>query len=197
VSTGIAVVLLLVGGAIAIVAWQLGRTTERQALREGAASPLAPTAAAVSDEVPAAPAEAPQPPPPAESEALYEIPVASTEERAPAPPEPPPAAAWPPAEDRPADTPSRCLMLQAHPSNVSAFGSSGEVVQLVVRAQNGCGTNFGSASFRAVAIGPDGSEVASAVGRFPEGVRAGGSAETLIALRTKPALSLTYRAEVQ
>lgn len=191
-STGKAVVLLLVGGAIAIVAWQLGRTTERQALRE-AASPPAPTASVVD----AASPIASEPPAPAEAEAIYEVPVPVSGEIPPAVPEPPPAAPWPPAEDRPADTPARCLMLQAHPSNVSAFGPSGEVVQLVVRAQNGCGTNFGSASFRAVAIGPDGAEVASAVGRFPGGVRAGGSAETLIALRTKPAMSLTYRAEIQ
>lgn len=189
-STGKAVVLLLVGGAIALVAWQLGRKAERQALRE---APAPAPAAAVPDGIAADPA----PPPAAEAEAIYEVPVAAPEERPTAPPDPQPAATWPPAEDRPADTPARCLMLQAHPSNVSAFGSSGEVVQLVVRAQNGCGTNFGSASFRAVAIGPDGREVASASGRFPGGVPAGGSTETLIALRTRPALSLTYRAEVQ
>ena len=192
-STGKAVVLLLVGAAIAIVAWQLGRTTGREARLEPAAPAPAPTAALAS-ELPPVAAE-PQPPP-AEAEAIYEVPVAASE-RPPEPPDPRPAAPWPPAEERPADTPARCLMLQAHPSNVSAFGPSGEVVQLVVRAQNGCGTNFGSASFRAVAIGPDGSEVASATGRFPGGVRAGGSAETLIALRTKPALNLTYRAEAQ
>lgn len=191
-STGKAVVLLLVGGAIALVAWQLGRKAERQALRE---APAPAPAAAVPDGIAADPA--PPPPRAAEAEAIYEVPVAAAEERPTAPPDPPPPSAWPPAEDRPADTPARCLMLQAHPSNVSAFGSSGEVVQLVVRAQNGCGTNFGSASFRAVAIGPDGREVASASGRFPGGVPAGGSTETLIALRTRPALSLTYRAEVQ
>jgi len=191
VSTGKAVVLLLVGGAIALVAWQLGRKAERQTLRE---APAAAPAAAVPDGIAADPA---LPPPAAEAEAIYEVPVAVPEERPTARPEPPPAAAWQAAEDRPADTPARCLMLQAHPSNVSAFGSSGEVVQLVVRAQNGCGTNFGSASFRAVAIGPDGREVASASGRFPGGVPAGGSTETLIALRTRPALGLTYRAEVQ
>jgi len=66
-----------------------------------------------------------------------------------------------------------------------------------VRAQNGCGTNFGYASFRAVAIGPDGQEVASSHGSFAGGIRAGGSAETLIAVRTKPGTNMTYRAEVQ
>ncbi len=88
-------------------------------------------------------------------------------------------------------------MLQANPSTVSAYGTSGEIVQLVVRGQNGCSTNFGSVSFRAIAIGLDGREIASAVGRFPEGIRAGGSAETLIAIATKPVLGATYRAQAE
>lgn len=183
---------------IAVVAWQAGRATERRAARAGESIP--PPATAPVTEAPllrAAPAATEPPPAAAESEATFELPVLDVDERPTAAPDPPPAAAWVPPEDRPADTPARCLMLQAYPSNVAAFGSSGEVVQLVVRAQNGCGTNFGYASFRAVAIGPDGREVASAVGGFAGGIRAGGSAETLIAVRTKPGTNMAYRAEVR
>ena len=192
-STGKAVILLLVGAAIAAAAWQLGRKTEREALRDG--SPAA--APAETPDAPAAPppVEADEPAS-SEVEAVYEVPVGA-EEPVPAPPDPSPAPVWPPPEERRADTAERCIQLTAHPSNVSAFGSSGEVVQLVVRAQNGCGTNFDSAYFRAFAIAPDGREVAAASGRFPGGVRAGASAETLIALRTKPAMGLTYRAEIE
>ena len=66
-----------------------------------------------------------------------------------------------------------------------------------MRGQNGCATNFGYVSFRAIAIGPNGLELASAVGRFPEGIRAGGSAETLVVVPTKPDMGVTYRAEPQ
>lgn len=197
VSTGKAVALLLVFGAIAAVAWQAGRATERKAQSESGAPPRPATSPAVPVVPPPAGHEPVGAPPAAEAGAIYEVPVLDVEERPAAAPDPPPAASWVPAEDRPADTPARCLMLQAYPSNVAAFGLSGEVVQLVVRAQNGCGTDFGYASFRAVAIGPDGREVASAVGGFAGGIRAGGSAETLIAVRTKPGTSMTYRAEVR
>nr|MDQ5872855.1 hypothetical protein [Acidobacteriota bacterium] len=178
-------------------AWQFGRATERKALRESGAvsSPVTPPATPV--EFPTAPPQPPEPPFGAEAEAIYELPVPDAAGQPARPPDPPPAADWAPPEDRPSDTPTRCLMLQAYPSNVSAYGSFGEVVQLVVRAQNGCSTNFGYASFRAIAIGPDGQEVASAVGSFSGGIRAGGSAETLIAVRAKPGTSMTYRAEVR
>lgn len=191
-------VLLLVGAAIAAVAWQVGRQTEREAMRESAAAarPAEGESTPPAAAVPAASAPVAEPAP-AEAEAIYEVPVAGVEEPAAVPAAPTAAPDWPPPAERRVDTPARCIQLTAQPSNVSAFGSSGEVVQLVVRAQNGCGTNFDSAWFRAVAIAPDGRELASASGRFPGGVRAGSSAETLIALRTKPALGLTYRAEVQ
>jgi hypothetical protein len=200
VSTGKAVILLLVGAAIAAGAWHLGRTTEREAMQgsDVAARPAeaaaAPAEAAILDAQPNPEAVRHAPP---EAETVYEVPVAAAEEPASAQLDPSPALDWPPPQERPADTPARCVQLTASPSNVSAFGSSGEVVQLVVRAQNGCGTNFDSAYFRAYALAPDGRELASAAGRFPGGVLAGGSAETLIALRTKPALGLTYRAEIQ
>jgi hypothetical protein len=69
------------------------------------------------------------------------------------------------------------------------------VVQLVVRAQNGCGTDFGGASFRVTAIGSNGREVASAFGRFSDAIPPGGSAETLVVIPTKPSMALSYRAE--
>jgi hypothetical protein len=125
-----------------------------------------------------------------ESSATYEVPIAP-----PAAEEQRPVEAAP-VENRPADSPKRCLMLQVSPSSASAYGIRGEVVQLVVRARNGCSTNFGSATFRVTAIGPDGREVGSAVGSFSAGIPLGGSAETLIAIPTKPSLALTYRAEV-
>lgn len=198
VSTGKAVVLLLVFGAIAAVAWQAGRATERKALRDGAAASPPAASPAVSIEAPTAVPEPAEPPPAAEeAEATYELPARDAYGRPINSVDPPATAVWAPPESRAADTPARCLMLQAYPSNVSAYGSFGEVVQLVVRAQNGCSTNFGYASFRAIAIGPDGQEVASAVGSFSGGIRAGGSAETLIAVRAKPGTSMTYRAEVR
>ena len=132
-----------------------------------------------------------------ESEATFEVPILEVDERPTAAPDPPTAAHGVLPEDRPPDTTARCLMLQAYPSTVAAYGRSGEVVQLVVRAQNGCGTNLRYASFRAIAIGPNGLELASAVGRFPDGIGAGGSAETLIAIPTKPVMGVTYRAEPQ
>jgi hypothetical protein len=159
-----------------------GRPSERVAPETPAASAGPP---ATEELAPAPTAVAMQ-----ESSATYEVPIVAhpTEAR--------PVYPAPVAEERPADTPERCLMLQVSPSSSSAYGLRGEVVQLVVRAQNGCGANFGSASFRVTAIGADGSPVGSASGRFSETIRPGGSAETLIAIPTKPSLGLTYRAEV-
>ena len=185
VSTGKAVVLLILFAGIAAVAWQAGRKAERQAARGGESASL-PVTAPITEE-PAAPT----PLPATEAEATFEVPIpAVADER-------PTAVPFAPPEERPSDTAARCVMLQAHPSTVAAYGRSGEVVQLVVRGQNGCATNFGYVSFRAIAIGPNGLELASAVGRFPEGIRAGGSAETLIVVPTKPDMGVTYRAEPQ
>jgi hypothetical protein len=197
---GRAALLVLAGAAIAIAAWQAGRTTERRAVRgvEGARPAVSPSAPDVDSRI--------APPPPAdelgpadpetteqraageEREATFVLPVREVEER-------PTAVPYRAPEARPADTPARCLALQAHPSSVSAYGRGGEVVQLVVRAQNGCGTNFGGASFRVTAIGSNGREVASAFGRFAAAIPPGGSAETLVVIPTKPSMTLTYRAE--
>jgi hypothetical protein len=124
-----------------------------------------------------------------ESSATFEVPVAPpTEVRRPY--EPAPVVA-----DRPADSPQRCLSVRASPNFASAYGRAGEVVQLVVRIQNACGTNFDGASFRVTAIGADGS-VGSASGRFSSPIPAGGSAETLVAIPARASAVLTYRAEV-
>jgi len=209
VSTGKALAVLLIAGAIALAAWQAGRTTERNAATR-AGRTRSPASAAIpdtvresgippthADDVPATASTASeQSPAGQESEATFVLRILEVTERpTPAPP-PPPAVPFPPREDRPADTPARCILLQAYPSSASAYGVGGEVVQLVVRAQNGCLANFGGASFRVAAVGPDGREVASGSGRFSGAIPAGGSAETLIAIPTKPSLRLTYRAEV-
>ena len=188
VSTGTLVVAAIAVVAV-VAAWQVGRRSERRAAearRAAAAAAIegpgpAPTVAADS-------AGIEEPPALRESWATYEMPLA---------PETPTPVSMPAQEERPADTPQRCLTLHASPSMASAYGRSGAVVQLVVRAQNGCSTGFGYASFRVVAIGADGREAGSAVGRFPGGVLAAGSAETLIAIPTTPSTSLTYRAEVR
>jgi hypothetical protein len=125
----------------------------------------------------------------AESSATYEVPIVARPTEAPVNPAPI-------AEDRPADTPMRCILLHVSPSSSSAYGLRGEVVQLVVRGQNGCSTHFGGASFRVTAIGSGGQPVGSASGSFSSGFPPGGSAETLVAIPTKPSLALTYRAEV-
>jgi hypothetical protein len=198
VSTVKAVVLLLLCAGIAVVAWQAGRATERKAARGGESAPPSVTAPVTEEQLLRAAPSAPAPlPAAAESAVTFEVPILEVDERPTAAPDPPTVAPYVPPEDRPPDTTARCLMLQAYPSTVAAYGRSGEVVQLVVRAQNGCGTNLRYASFRAIATGPNGLELASAVGRFPEGIRAGGSAETLIAIPTKPVMGVTYRAEPQ
>ncbi len=179
------------------MAWQAGRSTERRARGGESAPPSVTAAVAPEQSTDPAPSEPDPLPAPAESEATLEVPILDVDERPAAEPAPPRVAPYEPPEDRPRDTPGRCVMIQANPSTVSAYGRSGEIVQLVVRGQNGCGTNFGSVYFRAIAIGPDGREVASAVGRFPDGISAGGSAETLIAIATKPVLGMSYRAEPQ
>jgi hypothetical protein len=160
-----------------------GRPSEKAAPETAAGPAASPATEAL---VPAPTAVAMQ-----EASATFEVPIATPVAEV---TRAVPAAPF--VENRPADTPERCLMLQVSPSSSSAYGLRGEVVQLVVRVQNGCGTNFGSASFRVTAIGADGSPVASASGRFFAAIRPGGSAETLIAIPTKPSLGLTYRGEV-
>jgi hypothetical protein len=185
-SGGRTALVMLAGVAVAIASSACSRPTERTAsetpvertqpgplVAEGVS--LTPTAVAMQ-----------------ESSATFEVPIAVS----PAAGERAPVGAAPPVEIRPVDTPKRCLTLQVSPSSASAYGIRGEVVQLVVRARNGCSTNFGSATFRVTAIGPDGRDLGSAVGNFSVGIPPFGSSETLIAIPTRPSLNLTYRSEV-
>jgi hypothetical protein len=134
VSTGKAVVLLLLCAGIAVVAWQAGRATERRAASAGEGAPPSVTEEQLLRAAPSAPAPLPEA---GESEATFEVPILEVDERPTVAPDPPTVAHGVPPEDRPPDTTARCLMLQAYPSTVAAYGRSGEVVQLVVRAQNG------------------------------------------------------------
>lgn len=179
-------IVVLAGVAVAIASSGCPGRTERAAPETSAArtQPGPP----VTEGVALTPTAIPM----VESSATYEVPIAAP----PAAAEGRPVEAAPPVENRPADSPKRCLTLQVSPSSASAYGIRGEVVQLVVRARNGCSTNFGSATFRVTAIGPDGRELGSAGGSFSVGIAPFGSAETLIAIPTKPSLALTYRAEV-
>lgn len=184
----------LFGGRILVVLAALAVVVASSACRAPAdrAAPEAPVdrarPAPVTDEVAPTPTAILM----QESSATFEVPIAAS---APAP-EQRPSEAFPSVEDRPADSPKRCLTLSASPSSSAAYGIRGEVVQLVVHGRNGCSTNFNSASFRVTAIGPNGQDVGSAGGSFSGGIAPFGSAETLIAIPTKPSLSLTFRAEV-
>jgi hypothetical protein len=102
-------------------------------------------------------------------------------------------------EERPPDSPSRCLTLEASPSSVSAYGAGGAAVQLVVRARNGCVSSFSGPStyFRAVATSYEGFDLGSAVGRFSGEIRPFGTAETLIAIEVDPTRVRSWRVELR
>jgi hypothetical protein len=180
-------ILVVLAALAVVVASSACRAPADRAAPEAPADRGRP-APVVADEVAPTPTVIPM----QESSATFEVPIAAS---APAPAQRP-SEAFRSGEDRPADSPKRCLTLSASSSSSAAYGIRGEVVQLVVRARNGCSTNFNSASFRVTAIGPDGQDVGSAGGSFSGGIAPFGSAETLIAIPTKPSLSLTYRAEV-
>lgn len=192
--SGQTVVLALLLAGIAAVAWLAGRRAERAALlakaeiarTEAAAPPAGP-------EVTAPPAEPAAAVPAEEQSATLEVAVA--------PPvaEPTAEPAVLSAPSRPHDDPSRCLTLEASPNSVSAYGSSGPAVQLVVRARNACASGFtGSAvHFRAVAVSMEGSELSSATGRFSGEIRPYSTAETLIAIETDLTRIRTWRVELR
>lgn len=204
-STGKAIALLLIGGAIALAAYEIGRRSSQ------AAAPVSerPDASA-GDLAPAAPREAVRlEPSPVESGTTIEIPLGgelpgapATETEAPSPVEQ--AAAPAPApllsiEERPEDEPNRCLTLEATPNSVSAYGAAGPAIQLVVRARNGCATAFSGQStyFRVVAAGANGFPFASVNGRFSGPIPAYGTAETLVAITGDATRIATYRAELR
>lgn len=192
--SGQTVVLALLLAGIAAVAWLAGRRAERAALlakserarTEAPAPPAGP-------EVTAAPAE------PAAAVAAQE--QSATVEVAVAPPivEPTAEPAFLTAPSRPPDDPARCLTLEASPNSVTAYGSSGAAVQLVVRARNACTSGFSGPAvyFRAVAVSMEGFELSSATGRFSGEIRPYSTAETLIAIETDPTRVRTWRVELR
>ena len=100
---------------------------------------------------------------------------------------------------RPPDEPERCLTLEASPSSVSAYGVSGPAAQLIVRARNACSTGFPGPQvyFRAVAVSMEGSELASATGRFSGEIRPYATAETLVAIETDLTRVRSWRVELR
>jgi hypothetical protein len=168
---------LLVAAAIAAGACRMGERARP--------ADAVPPAQAVS--VPTAPT--PEPVVLEESSATVEVMIA------------PPTAepAFLSAPPRPADEPSRCLTLEASPSSVSAYGASGAAVQLTVRARNACASGFAGPAvyFRAVAVSMEGSELASATGRFSGEIRPYSTAETLIAIETDFTRVRTWKVELR
>lgn len=201
-STGKAIALLLIGGAIALAAYEFGR----RGVRESA------LVAAKSDErgeeaPPVAPPPAPRiEPSPIESGSTIEVPLGNelaavppSEAAAPAPTEPAAPPPMPAIEERPEDEPGQCLSLEATPNSVSAYSATGPMIQLVVRARNRCATAFSGPStyFRVVAAGANGFPFASATGRFAGPIPAFGTAETLVAITGDVTRVATYRAELR
>jgi hypothetical protein len=177
--------LVLAAGVFAIVAVAACRQAE---LDRRDAEKRMLTAVAASQAAEATPPPAAAADPPRESEATFEFPV---------PPErPTEVREYRPPEERREDAPATCIVATAAPTTASAFGRTGEVIQLIVRAHNACPTNFGNVTFRAVAIAPDGREVGWASGQFYGGVPPGSGAETLVVIPMRPSVALTYRAEI-
>lgn len=206
VSTGKAVVLLLIGGAIALAAYEFGRRSPRDA----AEAPAKPGEGAGERAPDVLPAAARVEPTPIELGSTIEVPLGEELPRASAPdaemsarPEPPAPPPVPPPmpvlEERRDDEPSRCLFLEATPNSVSAYGAAGPAIQLVVRARNGCATAFSGSStyFRVVAAGPNGFPLASVNGRFAGPIPAFGTAETLVAITGDVTRVAAYRAELR
>jgi len=200
VSTGKAIALLLIGGAIALAAYEFGRRSVREpALVAARAEERRPEAA------PAAPPPPRVEPAPIESGSTIEVPLDDapstplSEAAAPAPAEPPAPPPMPPIEERPEDEPGQCLSLEATPNSVSAYGAAGPAIQLVVRARNRCATAFSGPStyFRVVAAGANGFPFATATGRFAGPIPAFGTAETLVAITGDVTRVATYRAELR
>lgn len=176
--------LLLVAAAIGLAACRMGERAQ--------------PAEAVEPEQASATASEPSPPTP-EPVALVES-SATIEVAIPAPaPEPTAEPAFLSEPPRPPDDPSRCLTLEASPNSVSAYGASGAAVQLTVRARNGCATGFPGPRvyFRAVAVSMEGSELASATGRFSGEIRPYSTAETLVAIETDPTRVRSWRVELR
>lgn len=174
--------LILVAAAIALAACRIGE----QAQPEESAEPAQASA-------PADPAPTPEPVALRESSATIEVAIG---EPAAEPTAEPAFLTEPP---RPPDNPERCLTLDARPSSVSAYGVTGPAAQLIIRARNGCSTGFPGPRvyFRAVAISMEGSELASATGRFSGEIRPFSTAETLVAIETDLTRVRSWRVELR
>jgi hypothetical protein len=176
--------LLLIAAVIALAACRMGE----RARQAESADPAAASATA-NDSPPATP----EPIALEESSASIEVAIA------PPAPEPTAEPAFLSEPTRSPDDPSRCLTLEASPTSVSAYGASGAAVQLTVRARNGCASGFSGSTvyFRAVAVSMEGSELASATGRFSGEIRPYSTAETLIAIETDPTRVRSWRVELR
>jgi hypothetical protein len=174
--------LLLVAAAIAVAACRIGE----RAQPEESAEPAQASA-------PADPAPTPEPVALQESSATIEVAIPQPDV---APTAEPAFLTEPP---RPTDSPERCLTLEATPSSVSAYGVSGPAAQLIVRARNACSTGFPGPRvyFRAVAISMEGTELASATGRFSGEIRPFSTAETLVAIETDLTRVRSWRVELR
>lgn len=173
--------LLLVAGVIALAACRMGE----RARQEESADPA--QASAIESE---SPPPTPEPAALQESSTTVEVAIA---------PEPTAEPAFLSEPPRPPDDPAQCLTLEASPNSISAYGASGAAVQLTVRARNGCATGFPGPRvyFRAVAISMEGSELASATGRFSGEIRPYSTAETLVAIETDPTRVRSWRVELR
>jgi hypothetical protein len=191
---GQTVVLALLVGAIGVVAWLGGRRAERAALIEKAVREQTEASAPPTTGEAAIPPSAPEDAGPDEERS-------ATLEVAIAPPAPEPTAepAVLSAREARTDDPARCLTLEASPNSASAYGATGAALQLVIRARNSCASAFSGAAtyFRAVAVSMEGTELASATGRFAGEIKPYSSAETLVAIETDPTRVRTWRVELR
>ena len=177
--------LLLIAAVIALTACRMGERA-----RQAEAADPAQAGATAND----SPLPTPEPIALEESSASIEVAIAP-----PPAPEPTAEPAFLSEPPRSPDDPSRCLTLEASPTSVSAYGASGAAVQLTVRARNGCASGFSGPTvyFRAVAVSLEGSELASATGRFSGEIRPYSTAETLIAIETDPTRVRSWRVELR
>ena len=196
VSTGKAVVPLLVFGAIAAVAWQFGRATERKArLEGGVVSPRYARGRPVeaSARRSCAPRSASRAEPRRSTSVRFPTPPA----KLPPPPRSPSCGGRGAAEDPSLRYAGALRQAPAYPSNVSAYGSSAR------SSSSSCARKTAAARIRPArgsALSRShrtGRSSRPPLGRFPAESARRASAETLIALRTKPAMGLMYRAEIQ
>lgn len=173
---------LLVAVAIALAACRIGERAEQAKSSEPAQA-----------SAPADPPPTPEPVALQESSATIEVAIG---EPAAEPTAEPAFLTEPP---RPPDDPERCLTLDARPSSVSAYGVSGPAAQLIVRARNGCSTGFPGPRvyFRAVAVSMEGSELASATGRFSGEIRPFSTSETFVAIETDLTRVRSWRVELR